>query len=422
MATQFLGTRYQSFKDDGTVNAGGSVYFYETGTSTAKTTYSDSALSVANANPVVLNSAGAADIWYTGDADVTVKDSTGTTIDSYTSINPTTSTSITESNFIANGSFEDGGSTTPTGWTRSTPPSGGTSAQDTDSAHGLYSWKFTSAGSGAGNLITDAFFNVAEGRTFDVIWQMKSSVADVRNLVEIVWYDDADAEISASSLYDDSATNPTSWTTKNALATPVSTAVRAKFRLTGCHSSDATPGSTWFDGVLVTESPEFPGTPSINLAGGQIKFPATQNASSDVNTLDDYEESDSWTPTITFNTPGDLSVSYTTQTGTYTKVGRQVIATIYIATSTFTHSTASGALVIGGFPHTISANTLHISTLTFQGITKANYTQFSIRPSGASTTANVSCSGSAQAFALLAAADMPTGGNVILQGTVIYHV
>ena len=257
MATkQFLGTRYQSFKDDGTVNAGGSVYFYETGTSTAKTTYSDSALSVAsaNANPVVLDSAGAADIWYSGDADVTVKDSTGTTIDSYTSINPTTSTTITESNFIANGSFEEGGSTTPTGWTRSAPPSGGTSAQDADSAHGLYSWKFTSAGSGAGSLISDAFFNVAEGRTFNVIWQMKSSVADVRNLVEVVWYDDADAELSASSLYDDSATNPTSWTTTSALATPVSSAVRAKIRLTGCHSSDATAGSTWFDGVQVTEA------------------------------------------------------------------------------------------------------------------------------------------------------------------------
>ena len=339
MATkQFLGTRYQSFKDDGTVNAGGSVYFYETGTSTAKTTYSDSALSSssANANPVVLNSAGAADIWYEGDADVTVTDSTGTTIDSYTSINPTTSTSITESNFIANGSFEEGGSTTPTGWTRSTPPSGGTSAQDTDSAHGLYSWKFTSTGSGAGSLISDAFFNVAVGRVFNVVWQTKSSVADVRNLVEVVWYDDADAELSASSLYDDSATNPTSWTTKTALATPVSTAVRAKLRLTGCHSSDATAGSTWFDGIQVTEA-------AIPIMG-QFKFPATQNASSDVNTLDDYEEG-TWTPSV------GGTATYTSQEGQYVKIGKCV----YIQAQLIINVIGTGDTnTISGLPFTSS--------------------------------------------------------------------
>lgn len=254
MSKQFLGTRYQSFKNDGTVNASGKVYFYEPGTSTAKTTYSDSALTVANANPVILNSAGAADIWYDGNADVSVYDSSDVLIDSYSSINPASSSSTVESNLIANGSFEEGGSTTPTGWTRSTPPALGSSAQDTDSSHGLYSWKFTSGGNGAGNLITTDYFNVAVGRTFNVVWQMKSSVADVRNLVEVVWYDDADVELSSSSLYDNSTTNPTSWTTKAALAIPVTNAVRAKLRITGCHSSDPTNGSTWFDGIQVTEA------------------------------------------------------------------------------------------------------------------------------------------------------------------------
>lgn len=254
-AKQFLGTRYQSFKDDGTVNASGWVYFYEPGTSTEKTTYSDSDLGTANASPVVLNAAGAADIWYEGDADVSVYDSAGTLIDSYSSINPAISTSVQSASMILNGSFEEGGSTTPSSWTRSAPPAGASSAQDSDSAHGDYAWKFTSAGAGAGYLISEDFFNVAEGRPFTVTWSMKSSVADVRNLVEVVWYDDADAEISASSLYDDSTTNPTTYTAKSAVATPVSTAVKAKLRFTGCHSSDATAGSTWFDGVDVLEAP-----------------------------------------------------------------------------------------------------------------------------------------------------------------------
>src|SRR3990167_5810415 len=54
--------------------------------------------------------------------------------------------------------------------------------------------------------------------------------------------------------------------------------------------------------------------------GGQIKFPGTQNASSNVNTLDDYEEG-TWTPVLTFATAGDLSVAYSVQVGSYVKIG-----------------------------------------------------------------------------------------------------
>lgn len=89
MATQFLGTRYQSFKSDGTINNGGTVQFFEPNTSTHKQTYSDSSLTTENADPVVLNSAGCADIWYSGNADVTVYDSTGSIVDSFEDINPT---------------------------------------------------------------------------------------------------------------------------------------------------------------------------------------------------------------------------------------------------------------------------------------------------------------------------------------------
>jgi hypothetical protein len=255
MAIMFNGTRFQSFKSDGTINAAGWVYFYEIGTSTQKTTYSNSSLTTANASPVVLNSAGAADIWYSGDADVSVYDSTGTLVDSFSNINPAVASTSNEANLIPNGSFESGSSiTSPDGWVRATPYTGGTSEQDTDSSHGTYSWKFVSAGSGGGILTSESFFNVTVGRTLLLTWMMKSSVADVRNTVEVLWYDSADAYISASTAYDDSTTNPTSWTLKTYTATPVATAVKAKIRITGCHSSDATSGTTRFDGLVVTEN------------------------------------------------------------------------------------------------------------------------------------------------------------------------
>jgi len=84
-------------------------------------------------------------------------------------------------------------------------------------------------------------------------------------------------------------------------------------------------------------------------AAGQIVFPATQNASTNANTLDDYEEG-TWTPVITFATPGDVSVTYSTQTGRYIKVGRIVQIWSQLTTSAFTHTTSSGALRVTGIP------------------------------------------------------------------------
>jgi hypothetical protein len=59
---------------------------------------------------------------------------------------------------------------------------------------------------------------------------------------------------------------------------------------------------------------------AVPQTGTGITFPATQSASSDANTLDDYEEG-SWTP----NQGGGLTVvGAFSSTGTYTKIGRQV--------------------------------------------------------------------------------------------------
>jgi hypothetical protein len=73
-----------------------------------------------------------------------------------------------------------------------------------------------------------------------------------------------------------------------------------------------TPGLT-NSGPLAGTTGTFSGLISAN--GGQIKFPATQSASSDANTLDDYEEG-TFTPF-----PG---ITATVNSGSYTKIGRLV--------------------------------------------------------------------------------------------------
>ena len=65
--TALLPNAQQQFCDsNGQPLAGGKVWFYVVGTTTPKTTYQDSGLTVPNSNPVILNAAGRATIWGSG--------------------------------------------------------------------------------------------------------------------------------------------------------------------------------------------------------------------------------------------------------------------------------------------------------------------------------------------------------------------
>lgn len=81
---------------------------------------------------------------------------------------------------------------------------------------------------------------------------------------------------------------------------------------------------------------------------GQIQFPATQNASSDVNTLDDYEEG-SWTPVIG-GTGGTSGQTYLVQTGRYTKIGK--IVAVMFESALSNKGTITGNVQISGLPFT----------------------------------------------------------------------
>lgn len=89
------------------------------------------------------------------------------------------------------------------------------------------------------------------------------------------------------------------------------------------------------------------------FANGHIPFPATQNPSADANTLDDYEEG-TWTPAVTFG-GGATGVTYSTQAGKYTKVGR--VVTLSDGRLILTNKGSStGAALITGLPFTASGS------------------------------------------------------------------
>jgi hypothetical protein len=114
----------------------------------------------------------------------------------------------------------------------------------------------------------------------------------------------------------------------------------------------------------------FSGTGHVSLLGGQIKFPATQNASADANTLDDYEEG-TFTPVFSF--AGGTTGMETSCSGTYVKIGK--VVTVYIFFILTTKGSSTGQARFASLPFTSAAsqygvgcllNNLYAVTLTGQ--------------------------------------------------------
>jgi hypothetical protein len=94
-------------------------------------------------------------------------------------------------------------------------------------------------------------------------------------------------------------------------------------------------------------------TPSTSGAG--ITFPATQSASFDANTLDDYEEG-TWTPAYAPSVNSFTSITYGFNEGKYTKIGRMVYVAWRMRTSALTVGSGSGFVLITGLPFTTNSS------------------------------------------------------------------
>ena len=87
----------------------------------------------------------------------------------------------------------------------------------------------------------------------------------------------------------------------------------------------------------------------LSLTGLQgIKFQASQSASSDANTLDDYEEG-TWTPRIDSN---NGSGTFTVKTGYYQKIGKKV--TLWFINDSGSSLAAGSTQYMGGLPFNIA--------------------------------------------------------------------
>jgi uncharacterized protein DUF2793 len=134
---------------------------------------------------------------------------------------------------------------------------------------------------------------------------------------------------------------------------------RAELGLSGddaFHLKVSPNGSTWYEALNIAQASGL-----VTLPKGQLAFPATQNPSANVNTLDDYEEG-TWTPTLMFSL-ATTGITYATQLGRYTKIGRLVIATGNILLTS--KGSASGAAQIGNLPFSSANDTLYAAAPTW---------------------------------------------------------
>ena len=141
---------------------------------------------------------------------------------------------------------------------------------------------------------------------------------------------------------------------------------------------NGTSGITGNTGTLISASTIGVGGTTPSASGAGITFPASQSASTNANTLDDYEEG-TWTPTwYGASTAGTPSGS---ASGTYTKIGNMV--TVYASFSAINLTGATGDLYIGGLPFTQAVGGQGVCY--FEGITPT-YTKAIV--SGAGLLAN----------------------------------
>lgn len=129
---------------------------------------------------------------------------------------------------------------------------------------------------------------------------------------------------------------------------------------------------------------------------------------------------DTWTPDFTFETPGDLTIVYTSRAGRYIRLGGLVIAFFYLDMGTFTHTTAAGQAQISGLPAPNALGTLpfagsgvlHMSNVTFAGLHVTPYATASIIQLIGATSATTPTT--------IGIAHFATGAAKLLSGFVAY--
>lgn len=131
-------------------------------------------------------------------------------------------------------------------------------------------------------------------------------------------------------------------------------------------------------------------------------------------------EAGTWSPALTFAVPGNLAVTYTKQLGTYVRFGNMVSISFEIVTASVTYSTSSGLLLITGSPVPNESLQSFSGSLSFEGLTLMDYTQFYPVLDAESTSISIAASASDMPIYTCDTTVTSSGSNITLTGTINY--
>jgi hypothetical protein len=185
---------------------------------------------------------------------------------------------------VPNGSFEldsdaDG---TPDSWmfvrsgNAGTYVISGTGLADTNCTHGRRAINITSPGgatNGGYEMTTEDYIECSPNSPVILSFEHFSTVANIYNKVEILYYDGSQIAVAPETLYNNITTNPTSWKAFVFFSAPPTTARYMKVRITGAGNTSTVAGSAYFDNVQLIQPrfnnrTEIIGPLASNGAGG----------------------------------------------------------------------------------------------------------------------------------------------------------
>lgn len=254
---------------DGSANAGGYIYVLTVGGSYADpndhvTVWSDKAKTTPIPQPIDLNEAGQAEIWFDGTVDIVIFSAADALLDTITGVQSSPTVSVSgEFNLLKNGSFEidTDGDGSPDNWTLS-PEADAVISVDSNTGyqtHGTYSLHFdASSGTAGGGTALSDMFSVRDGNGLTVSWDfMQANAATGTYKVELIYYDSTGTLVGTDEVWSSISGAPTSWTNySNPATAPVvdSGATQARLQLTGLANGGADEtGECWFDNISVID-------------------------------------------------------------------------------------------------------------------------------------------------------------------------
>lgn len=169
------------------------------------------------------------------------------------------------SNAVRNGSFEDG----LAGWT-ATQYSGGTVAGSTTGhmdGQKCVAITSTSITTGGGDLLSDEYIAVTGGELRLFLLAVKGSVAGIASKAEVIWYDEAKAQVSASQLYATADTRTTRRLCVRRIAAPAAARYCRIKLIGGTPTLGSATGTVYFDGVRVGDPAQLGGEQIFTASG-----------------------------------------------------------------------------------------------------------------------------------------------------------